>query len=921
MKLFWKQDKNSNKKTPETEQMSVDNIAKEKYEEKTGTELSPEMEGLFRKLAKAEFALQRTKQEVLTDASMKHILEMQQLLRTKLDSVERDIENTHHRLQWFDRYDQLIALVEAATAEKCKVLQEYTKQETERQAVDRFDRFEKVHGLFQKILIMTDLLAQVQQEQGSKHKLAQELQGTVSQLRNEYLDKERMENTTDLEIRAVQQRMNAGLELLGEINTCELSIEAITENLSKLDGDRLTALKEQEEVEKRRQETMRKREQATQDQQVLVPHRYVLENISMLQVKLNRLEVLRRNTEAAQNEFDRKQREYEVNNVALNNLFRKDQDMKSELSNLTQKLFIHKEAIHGQDLNSIQKRAFDLALQQNMLRRASFVWARICRCYDFLEEKTQEMNRTRLHYQTEEQNIEQMRRIIGPLRENCEQQKYAYTLSKSQDVSLLRQDLREGCSCSVCGATHHPYHSETEQALGVLQKALGRDFEEGQALLKQKEKMLYESEVEHAHERGVMEQLEMAIQTARLQLNEDKEQWKDFDFLGEAFADCSESVNRDARSIMLHQLQDNTIRQAEEAHKNMENFTNHQDNINQLNEQISELERRRDENRVGLNELNTACQVFSGLVEEEKLRLKKMSDEYSKLYSDLEHDMTLANWHAEWLENSESFRMNMQEKSSQWYKLLEQIQKLDVELAGLDAQLKGIASQLEMIEQNIAAQDDAKSKLIFLLNNKKETYSEIMGEKDPKEHLKELTEQKDKLSRERVKCRSAYDSANEYLLQTLGQSTTLLQQQQWQEQETMTLRSKLDMWMNRFNANHPPVQFAELERTYRSDTDWYTMRKETMKTTVQMQKVEEIEKSARNALVEWKNNIYAPQTRGTETEDSTRESLKTTLQELQKNGEEIRKQLAQIEARLERHEEAKQRTGIIEEQIQDIAKE
>jgi septal ring factor EnvC (AmiA/AmiB activator) len=333
------------------------------------------------------------------------------------------------------------------------------------------------------------------------------------------------------------------------------------------------------------------------------------------------------------------------------------------------------------------------------------------------------------------------------------------------------------------------------------------------------------------------------------------------------------------------------------------------------------LERRRDENRVGLNELNTACQVFSGLVEEEKLRLKKMSDEYSKLYSDLEHDMTLANWHAEWLENSESFRMNMQEKSSQWYKLLEQIQKLDVELAGLDAQLKGIASQLEMIEQNIAAQDDAKSKLIFLLNNKKETYSEIMGEKDPKEHLKELTEQKDKLSRERVKCRSAYDSANEYLLQTLGQSTTLLQQQQWQEQETMTLRSKLDMWMNRFNANHPPVQFAELERTYRSDTDWYTMRKETMKTTVQMQKVEEIEKSARNALVEWKNNIYAPQTRGTETEDSTRESLKTTLQELQKNGEEIRKQLAQIEARLERHEEAKQRTGIIEEQIQDIAKE
>jgi septal ring factor EnvC (AmiA/AmiB activator) len=313
--------------------------------------------------------------------------------------------------------------------------------------------------------------------------------------------------------------------------------------------------------------------------------------------------------------------------------------------------------------------------------------------------------------------------------------------------------------------------------------------------------------------------------------------------------------------------------------------------------------------------------VYSGLVEEEKVRLAKMNDEYSKLYGDLEHDMTLANWHTEWVENSEVFRMNMQEKSTQWYKLIEQIQKLDVELAGLDAQLKGIASQKELIEQNIVRQEDAKSKLNFFLNNKKETYAEIMGEKDPKTHLRELTEFKDQLARERVKCRSAYDNANEYLLQTLGQSTTLLQQQQWQEQETMTLRSKLDVWMNRFNANHPPVQFAELERTYRADTDWYALRQKTVETTVEMRKAEELEKSARNYLVEWKNHAFAPQTRGAETENSTRESLRSTLSRLQREGEEIRKQLAQMEARLERHEEALQRTGIIEEQIQDIAKE
>jgi hypothetical protein len=137
----------------------------------------------------------------------------------------------------------------------------------------------------------------------------------------------------------------------------------------------------------------------------------------------------------------------------------------------------------------------------------------------------------------------------------------------------------------------------------------------------------------------------------------------------------------------------------------------------------------------------------------------------------------------------------------------------------------------------------------------------------------------------------------------------------------MTLRSKLDMWMNRFNANHPPVQFAELERTYRSETDWYALRKSTTETTVQMMKAEELEKSARNQLMEWKNDLHAPQTRGSESDNSTRESLLTTLSELRKRGEEIRKELAQIDARLERHEEAKQRTTIIEEQIKDISEE
>ena len=837
---------------------------------------------------------------ILNSTQLQRAKDAKKLAETKLQGLEESLSRLQAQLAWLRRYNE----TKMALDREKKHLFELGKQNAimakESSMLERYDLFEGIQGTYQKLMVLREQI-------GSEKRGLSLLEREADENRQRWTSQEkRLQQANDWLKNAKTNMLNifdhvcTAYQLTGSNESLETETAFLLDynNKVKEEMDALSSLIA--EKEKTTEALQSKVEQLRTKRQSMEIHENMLRHGEAVLLQLKHLEDRdKRRAELQQKRQQSLKRQNEENEL-LGKAFSQFQDLVSQTETAEAELSMHRSYIQGQDGLMLQERALMLKGRRQMLHSALSLWKRISTGYESIEEKSRRVTALRLNIQHLEDGVRELEEEAGKAQRLCKEKEYTYLLSKGQDIIQLRADLREGVSCSVCGATHHPYHSDTILDQSKLIGQMKTEYELLASEASAKQQQLSEMKTELAKAQGSLSAEEEALNTIRIRQNEDVIEWKLYAQLDPTFAECSESTNLDARTALLRQFIENVSRDAETAEKELETFTFHQSSIAKLSEGLQKLEQKKSEVNVRLSELNTGCQVLSREVDHIGQRLESVNKQFTRIYESMMQAVTLKDWYSVWQKAPEQLYEQIQKLCTDWFNVEQEITKNQSTLDAEKAKLEGMKS----LHQSLARSSAVLAKQTEELQGRKaeniKAYQQLIPERDAKsfheKHLLALNNARERYEEERKQMDSIRHNAD--IMQ--GRHDYYLAHIEKLEGEQKQFNEKLDLWMHAFNLQHPPVQQSELDEVFADGKDWSKIRsslKQINRDTLLCQaKVEDL--NSRIIALDTEDghcNTLTP---------DIQESITAKQQTLTKQRNDTMMQIARLTVQLEEHERA-----------------
>lgn len=757
----------------------------------------------------------------LSDADYKEITDRDHHIMVSIADRQRQLENIIAMQKWYKRSEQVTALLEDTTNHHNKVNKQYLALRNEERKLELFDSVQEFHHFYEKIEERRRVIEGLKLQESEVAQAIERMRSNMTEAgRQHTVARERLTDAEE-QLRQRQSVIDRGYVLDGEMNSlvsqlmdAENDLVEAQQHLGEKEADYRSRQTEMAQA-KQELETLNLRHQA------LEVHQQLFEQYHAVTDKLQLY-----NSELKTN--DRTHKQYIDNNSRHSELLVLHDKMKKQLQTksdrhdaLVEDRQVHESAIEEMDSALLYRRYSQSQQRLVQLQSARVAWQTIVAGYEAIETHRSALERMSRQLEQKRQEQQLAERDVKRLFERYNRLSKAFVMLQIENTRKMREGLKEGSPCPVCGSAHHPYHTEVEQELGETQTQLERDYVESKKEYEERQASADEVVAEAQKSAGQLEAeravLERMIEQQKL-LEAD---WSRFSRLDSSFTVCSSSVNREARRTTIEMLIDSTNRHIEEYEQQISRFDFHASQLHGINRQIREAKREVDEVRQQFWQLDTELQIIHERVETYRTLMTESDNRLEHLYKDLDDTVTVSGWRED---NIEHFSKALAELYTEWNLTNRDLERSRHENNMLNYRLKVAEAGCAQLRQHVGLLREERDRLREMLANKREQVRKDFGAATPTEHAAALMQGIEDAQQVCNAARDEYMELKRQLAALEGQQSILVETRLQQEEHLRELSTTLDHAIARYNLTHSAIQSSELAAIFTDNRDWVLLR-------------------------------------------------------------------------------------------------